>query len=191
MKVGLYFGSFNPIHIGHLAIANYFVAFSDIDKLWFVISPHNPLKEKKSLLNDQARFDMVELAIANDINMEACNVEFNLPQPSFTIDTLTYLSEKHPNYQFVLLMGSDGLSTFNKWKNADVLIKNYPRYVYPRNTDNTEVFQQHKNIKVITAPKIEISSTFIRNSIAKGKDIRHFLPYKVYEYIDKKGYYLK
>jgi len=189
MKTGLFFGSFNPIHIGHLAIANYFIEFTDLNQLWFVISPHNPFKEKKSLLNDQARLDMVDLAISSDQRFKACDIEFHMPQPSYTIDTLTYLKEKHSSHDFVLVMGSDGLKKFHKWKNSDEIIKNYERYVYPRYGDELNN-TSHKNILVVEAPRIEISSTFIRSAISQKRDIRHFLPTEVYKYIDSKGYYL-
>lgn len=191
MKVGLYFGSFNPIHIGHMAIANYFIEFTDLDKLWFIISPHNPLKEKKSLLNDMLRLEMVELAIGNDDRFLACDIECYMPRPSYTIDTLTYLKEKHPSYEFVLIMGSDGLKTFPKWKNSTEIVKNHSRYVYPRSMEDFNNPEELKNVKIVEAPKIEISSTFIRRSIKEGKNIRHFLPGKLYDFIDKKGYYLK
>ncbi len=190
MKIGLYFGSFNPVHIGHMAIANYFIEFSDLDRLWFVISPHNPLKEKKTLLNEHVRMEMVELAINNDPRFMACDIEFHMPKPSYTIDTLAYLKEKYPKHQFVLIMGSDGLKTFSKWKNHEEIIKNYPRYVYPRDTESNIHSDQHKNIRIVNAPKIEISSTFVRNSISERKDIRHFLPQSVFSFIDQKGYYL-
>lgn len=190
MKVGLYFGSFNPIHIGHMAIANYFIEFSDLDKLWFIVSPHNPLKEKKSLLNDHVRLEMVEMAIGNDERFFASNIEFHMPQPSYTIDTLAYLKERHPSYEFVLIMGSDGLTHFHKWKNYQEIIKLHERYIYPRQGDATKEILKHENSTVVEAPRIEISSTFIRKSIAKKKDIRHFLPQKVFEFIEKKGYYL-
>lgn len=189
MKVGLFFGSFNPIHIGHMALANYFVEFTDLEQIWFVVSPHNPLKEKKSLLNDYARLDLVEVAIEDDPRFKACDIEFRMPQPSYSIDTLTYLTEKHPDHEFAIIMGSDGLSTFNKWKNSEQIIKDYSRYVYPRPPQKMEEIQQHQNVYVVDAPQIDISSTFIRASIYKKKDIRHFLPYKVFQQIDKAGYY--
>ena len=190
MKIGLYFGSFNPVHVGHMAIANYFVEFTDLDRLWFIVSPHNPLKKKQSLLYDHMRLELVELAINNDFRFRACNIEFSMPQPSFTIDTLTYLEEKYPQHEFVLLMGSDGLPTFHKWKNHEVIIKKYPRYIYPRHSESRGEIEKHKNLKIVEAPIIEISSTFIRTSIAEKKDVRHFLPLKVWELIDKMGYYL-
>jgi nicotinate-nucleotide adenylyltransferase len=189
MKTGLFFGSFNPVHIGHMAIANYFVEFTDIRQLWFVVSPHNPLKEKKTLLDDYIRLELVNRAIEDDHRFKAIDIEFKMPQPSYTIDTLTYLKEKYPDREFVLILGSDGLLTFNKWKNFKEIIKNYPRYVYPRLTENIIDLNLHENIKIVNAPQIEISSTFIREAIAARHDIRHFLPAKVFESIDKGGYY--
>ena len=145
MKIGLYFGSFNPIHIGHLAIANYMVEFTDLEKVWLVVSPHNPLKQKNSLLSDQHRLQMVRIAIEYDNRFKVSNIEFNLPQPSYTINTLTYLKEKYPENEFVLIMGSDGLATFDKWKNYAELIANYKRYVYPRPDTNPELLRNIEN----------------------------------------------
>ncbi|MBN1117372.1 MAG: nicotinate-nucleotide adenylyltransferase [Bacteroidales bacterium] len=189
MKVGLFFGSFNPVHIGHMALANYFVAFTDIDELWFVVSPHNPLKRKSSLLDDYARLEMVRLAIADDLRFRASDIEFQMPQPSFTINTLAYLGEKYPMHEFVLIMGSDGLNSFNKWKNAEEIINNYTRYVYPRYPDTEETIKKHKNTLTVNAPRIEISSTMIRNAIKEGKNVRHFLPQNVFSFIDKEMYF--
>lgn len=189
MKTGLFFGSFNPIHIGHVALANYFVEFSDLDELWFVVSPHNPLKEKKTLLNDRARLEMVQEAIGNDNRFRACDIEFKLPQPSYTANTLAYLKEKHPNKEFAIIMGSDGLPTFHKWKSHQHIIDNHTRYVYPRNAKDTENIRPEDNIILVDAPKIEISSTFLRSAIQQNKNICHFLPQGVYKLIDKYGYY--
>jgi nicotinate-nucleotide adenylyltransferase len=191
MKVGLFFGSFNPIHIGHMALSNYIIEYSDLRQIWFVVSPHNPLKEKKSLLNDYARLELVELAIKDDPRFNICDIEFKLPQPSYTIDSLTYLREKYPSYEFAIIMGSDGLKTFQKWKNNDQIIKNHTRYVYPRFPDTMDFIKDHENVIVIEAPRIEISSTFIRNAIKLKKDVRHFLPERVFEEINKRGYYHK
>ena len=189
MKIGLFFGSFNPIHIGHLAIANYMVEFTDLDKVWFVISPHNPLKQKSTLLPDIHRLTMVRLAIEYDNRFKASNIEFDLPQPSYTINTLTYLKEKYPENEFVLIMGSDGLPTFYKWKNYKELVANYKRYVYPRPGTDIELLQNIENGMIVNAPLIEISSTFIRDSIALGKDIRYFLPEKVWQFIDEMNFF--
>lgn len=188
-NVGLYFGSFNPIHIGHMAIANYIVEYSDIDELWFVISPHNPFKKKASLLNDQFRLDMVQAAIEGDARFRTCDVEFRMPQPSFTIDTLAYLQEKHPAKKLSIIMGSDGLPSFHKWKNADLIIEKHKRYVYPRHTEDIEEIKKHKNVEIVDAPRIEVSSSFVRQAIQQKKDVRYFLPPKVFEIIDSKGFY--
>lgn len=189
MKAGLYFGSFNPIHIGHLAIANYMVEYTDIDQLWFVVSPHNPLKKKETLLDDLERFDLVELAIGNDDRFRVSDVEFRLPKPSYTIDTLAYLQEQFPRYVFSLILGSDNLPTFNQWKNYQQIEKNYKRYIYPRRGSENIDSGKHRNIELVRAPMIEISSSFIRNAIRQGKDIRHFLPEKVYDYILKMDFF--
>ena len=165
-KIGLFFGSFNPIHIGHLILANYILENSDMDELWFVVSPQNPFKEKKSLLKDHNRLDMVQLAIKNYPKMKASNVEFSLPQPSYTIDTLTYLHEKYPDYSFALIMGEDNLDGLTKWKNSETLIKNHQIIVYPRSFEGEKKdneYLQHENISLIQAPVIEISATQIRN----------------------------
>ncbi|MBN2348700.1 MAG: nicotinate-nucleotide adenylyltransferase [Bacteroidales bacterium] len=189
MKIGLFFGSFNPVHIGHLAIANYMVEFTDIDELWFVISPQNPLKRKSSLLTDSYRYEILEKAIGHQGKFRISDVEFNMPKPSYTIDTLTYLSERNPNIEFILIMGSDGLQTFHKWKNYQEIIRHYTRYVYPRPGSGHNEVKKSENIKLIKAPQIEISSSFIRNAIKENKDIRYFLPAGVFEYIDKMGFY--
>jgi nicotinate-nucleotide adenylyltransferase len=192
MTIGLFFGSFNPVHIGHMALANYFVEFTDIGQLWFVISPHNPLKNKESLLADHLRFEMVQLAINDDNRFRICDIEFRMPKPSYTIDTLAYLTEKYPDHKFVLIMGSDGLPTFGKWKNYKQLQLDYTRYVYPRKMDEEVEYSKHPNIVVAeSAPRIEISSSFIRKSIKDKKDVRHFLPVKVAEFIELYNLYKK
>jgi nicotinate-nucleotide adenylyltransferase len=189
MHIGLFFGSFNPIHIGHMVLANYFIEFTSLDQVWFVVSPHNPLKEKKSLLDDYARLYLVELAIRDDNRFRKCDIEFKMPQPSFTIDTLAYLKEKHPNHKFSIIMGSDGLKNFHKWKNHETIIQNHKRFVYPRPPETLESIRMHKNVEAVDAPQMDISSTFIRKAIANNSDIRHFLPPMVYTEIDKMGYY--
>ena len=189
MKTGLFFGSFNPVHIGHMAIANYLTEFTDLEELWFVISPQNPFKKKSSLLADYDRYELLKKAIGEDRSFKICDIEFNLPKPSYTIDTLTYLSERHPHCTFVLIMGSDGLHTFHKWKNYREIVKNYERYIYPRRGFENIDQGKHSNIKIIDAPIIEISSSFIRQSIKEGKNIRYFLNKEVYDYILKKHLY--
>ena len=195
-KIGLFFGSFNPIHIGHLILANYILEHSDMQELWFVVSPQNPFKEKKSLLNDHNRLDMVQLAIKNYQKMRASNVEFSLPTPSYTIDMLTYLQEKHPDYSFSLIMGEDNLGSLHKWKNYDLLLQNYQVIVYPRifgedisSSPNVTQLKNHHNIHKIDAPIIELSATEIRDMIKSGKNVRPMLPPEVFEYLDGSSFY--
>ena len=191
-KVGLFFGSFNPIHIGHLILANYILENSDMEELWFVVSPQNPFKDKKTLLNDHNRLDMVQLAVKNYPKMRASNVEFSLPKPSYTIDTLTYLHEKYPNYSFALIMGEDNLKSLSKWKNSDKLIENHQIIVYPRlfeGEKQVHEYLKHENISMINAPIIELSATEIRNMIQKGKNVRPMLPPEVFDYIDGSNFY--
>jgi len=195
-KIGLFFGSFNPIHIGHLILANYILEHSDMQELWFVVSPQNPFKDKKSLLKDHNRLDMVQLAIKNYPKMRASNVEFSLPTPSYTIDTLTYLQEKHPDYSFSLIMGEDNLKSLHKWKNYELLLKNHQIIVYPRILGedistplNVTELKNHENIHQIDAPIIELSATEIRNMIKEGKNTRPMLPPEVFEYLDGSSFY--
>ena len=189
MKTGLFFGSFNPIHLGHLMIANYFCEFTDIEQVWFVVSPHNPLKKKSTLLPDHDRLKLVEMSTDGNPRFLASDIEFYLPKPSYTIDTLAYLAERHRNDQFVLLMGSDNLATIRKWKNYELILEHYPVYVFPRpGTQETE-YTSHPNVRVFPAPLIEISSSFIREGLKKGKNMKYFLPDGVYQYINKMGFY--
>ena len=191
-KIGLFFGSFNPIHIGHLILANYILENSDMDELWFVVSPQNPFKDKKSLLTDHSRLDMVQLAVKNYPKMRASNVEFSLPKPSYTIDTLTYLKEKYPNYSFALIMGEDNLDSLPKWKNAEKLMSDYQIIVYPRTFEGEKKdseYLQHENISMVNAPIIELSATEIRNMIKEGKNVRPMLPPEVFEYLDGSSFY--
>ena len=191
MKTGLFFGSFNPIHIGHMAIANYMLEFSDIEELWFVVTPHNPLKEKKSLLPDYHRLELVYRAIDNDERFRVTDIEFRMPKPSYTIDTLAYLEERHPYNNFYLIMGADGLKTFRRWKNFELIEEKYHRLVYPRPGISCDEIYSHPNITLMEAPLMEISSSFIRHAIRDGKDMRYFLPRRVYEYILKMHFYEK
>jgi nicotinate-nucleotide adenylyltransferase len=196
-KVGLYFGSFNPIHIGHLAIAGYMTEFAGLDQVWFVVSPHNPLKKKETLLADHHRLYMSQMAIGDNVRLKASDIEFKLPVPSYTIDTLTYLKEKHPNNKFSLVMGEDNLFTLHKWKNAAELVKNYPIYVYPRPKSEkpfSSVLDQillEADIHRVAAPLIEISGTFIRNGIKNGKNMSYFLQEPVWKYIREMHFYEK
>lgn len=192
-KTGLFFGSFNPIHIGHLILANYILENSDLEELWFVVSPHNPLKDKKSLLKDHNRLDMVQLALTNYPKMRTSNVEFCLPKPSYTIDTLTYLQEQHPEKSFTLIMGEDNLENLHKWKNYKILLEKYSVLVYPRvyegrkNEANPEIDYHH--ISTVSAPIIEISATEIRQMIKDGKNVRPMLPPEVFDYLDGSNFY--
>lgn len=191
MKVGLFFGSFNPIHIGHVIIANYMVEHSDLDKIWFVVSPHNPLKEKKTLLDDHQRLHMVRLAVEDYPKMDVSDIEFKLPQPNYTVHTLAYLSEKFPQHQFSLIMGNDNLQSFHKWKNYEFILENYTLYIYPRITEIKEKteFETLENIHLVDAPIIELSATAIRNDLKLGKNIRPMLPEKVWKYVDEMNFY--
>lgn len=192
MKIGLFFGSFNPIHIGHLALANYFVEFTDIDKIWFIVSPQNPLKERKSLLNDYLRLEMVRIAIYNyPKKYFVSNIEFNMPKPSYTIDTLSYLKEKYPNNEFVLLMGSDNLKTLHKWKNYKEIISHHKIYVYPRPNINIDDIKIDADYEIFDAPQMDISSSFIRKAIKDGKEIQFFLPEIISKYIENNNLYKK
>jgi nicotinate-nucleotide adenylyltransferase len=190
MKVGLFFGSFNPVHVGHLALANYMVEFTDLTQLWFVISPHNPLKDKTSLLEDHKRRTLLEIAIQKDDRFRVCDIEFRLPKPSYTINTLAYMKELHPGQEFVLIMGSDGLTTFGKWKNHQIIQENYWRYVYPRPGFPVNE-SEHVHLKSFPAPLMDISSTFIREALRQKKNICHFLPDGVYTYIREMHFYEK
>jgi nicotinate-nucleotide adenylyltransferase len=196
-KVGLYFGSFNPIHIGHLAIAGYMTEYAGIDQIWFVVSPQNPLKKKETLLDDRHRLRMTELAIGDNDHLKASDIEFKLPVPSYTIDTLAWLKEKYPRNKFVLVMGEDNLYTFHKWKNAKELAANYSLYVYPRpgtvrppHVLLDELIEK-ADIHFVNAPHMEISGTFIRNGIKSKKDMSYFLPPAVWKYIKEMHFYEK
>ena len=191
IKTGLYFGSFNPVHIGHLAIANYMIEFSDLEQLWFVVSPQNPLKEKKSLLDDHHRLEMVRLALEDDDRFRVSDIEFKLPTPSYTIDTLAYLEEKNPAHEFLLVMGADQLKTFRRWKNADLIAEKYHRLIYPRPGVDSVAIRSIPNATLVDAPLMEISSSFIRQAIKDGKDIRHLVPAPAYTYLREMHFYEK
>jgi len=188
-KIGLLFGSFNPIHIGHLIIAGHMLEFSDLNEIWFVVSPHNPLKEKKTLLADHHRLAMVNLAIEENYKFRSSSIEFKMPQPSYTIDTLTHLYEKYTDKEFVLIMGSDSLSTLSKWKNYKQLLELYNMYVYPRPGSDGGEFKNYPKVKFVSAPLMEISSSFIRKSVKEKKNVQYMLPPKVYEYILEMHFY--
>lgn len=188
-KVGLFFGSFNPVHVGHLVIASYMANHTHLDEVWMVVSPHNPLKQKSSLANQFDRLEMVELALNGAENIRSSQVEFALPQPSYTIDTLTYLQERYPHLEFSVIMGSDNLHTLHKWKNSDILLRDYKITVYPRPGFEGHELEKHPSVMLTDTPLIEISSTFIRNAIKDGKSPRFFVPDAVLEFMEKKGLY--
>ncbi len=190
-RIGLYFGTFNPIHVGHLVIANYMVEFSDLDEIWMVVTPHNPHKKKSTLLEDNHRLTMVRIALEDYPKLKASTVEFDLPQPNYTINTLVHLEENHPDLDFCLIMGEDNLKSFHKWKNYQVILDRYAIYCYPRISEGVveTQFSDHPKITKVNAPIMEISSTFIRNGIRSGKNIRPMLPYEVWKYIDEMNFY--
>lgn len=193
MKVGLYFGTFNPIHVGHIIIANHVLENSDLDEVWMVVTPHNPLKKKSSLLEDYHRLQMIHLATERYEKLKPSDIEFKLPQPNYTINTLVHLKEKFPKHQFSLIMGEDNLKSLHKWKNYELILRDYDIYVYPRISEAKipDEFINHPQIHKVNAPVIELSSTFIRNSIKEGKNIRPMLSEKVWEYIDHNLFYKK
>jgi len=212
-KVGLFFGTFNPIHVGHLIIANHLAEHSDLEEVWMVVTPHNPHKKKKTLLDDIHRLAMVRIAIEDYPKLQASNIEFDLPQPNYTVNTLAVLEEKHPELEFCLIMGEDNLKSLHKWKNYEVILERFAIYVYPRVIENTSKIppsvppqggkpvksnfslegnllpENGKKITKIDAPIVEISSTFIRKNIASGNNIRPMLPKNVWEYLDEMNFY--
>ena len=189
MKIGLYFGSFNPVHIGHLIIASHLVTNTDLQQVWLVVSPQNPLKPSASLLNEYHRLHLARVAIEGEKNLKVSNVEFNLPKPSYTIDTLVYLEEKYPEHQFAVIMGSDSLLNIGKWKNYQALLKNYSIYIYKRPGFTIDETNITTNLHILDAPLLEISSTQIRKLIKENKSIRYLVPDMVLEEIEKYRYY--
>ncbi|MFV0554795.1 MAG: nicotinate (nicotinamide) nucleotide adenylyltransferase [Mangrovibacterium sp.] len=189
-KIALYFGTFNPIHIGHMAIANYMLEFSDVERLWFIISPQSPFKQNQNLLDNYQRLEMVHRAIGDNPKYRAVDIEFKLPIPSYTVDTLAHLAEQYPEHEFYLIMGEDNLQHLNKWKNYEVILEHHHILAYPRPGSHTpEEFQNHPHIHCVEAPLMELSSSFIRNAIAEGKDVQHFLPHGAWEYLEEMGFY--
>ncbi|WP_405399827.1 nicotinate (nicotinamide) nucleotide adenylyltransferase [Maribacter sp. Asnod2-G09] len=191
-KVGLYFGTFNPIHIGHLVIANHMVEFSDLDEVWFVVTPQSPFKTKKTLLDNHQRFEMVYEATKDYDKLKPSNIEFNLPQPNYTINTLVHLGEKYPDgYDFSLIMGEDNLKGLHKWKNYEAILDLHHLYVYPRISEGVieHQFKEHDKIHHVNAPIMEISSTFIRREHKNGKNIKPLLPPEVWKYMDEMNFY--
>lgn len=198
MKIGLYFGTFNPIHVGHLIIANHMAEHSDLEQIWMVVTPHNPLKNKDTLLDDNQRLQLVIIATEDYPKIKASDIEFKLSQPNYTVNTLVHLQEKFPQHEFSLIMGEDNLRSLHKWKNYEVILQNYAIYVYPRLEAKGQMgevisseLKNHPRIHMIDAPIVEISSTFIRKNIKKGKNVQPLLPPKVWEYIDHNNFYKK
>jgi nicotinate-nucleotide adenylyltransferase len=204
MNIGLYFGTFNPIHVGHLIIANHIADNTPLDSIWLVVTPQNPLKNKASLLADYHRLATVRVAVENNTKLQACNIEFDLPKPSYTVSTLAYITEKYPEHTFSLIMGEDNLRTFHKWKNYEQIINNYNIYVYPRVLTEQEKNKQnqvvdsidgnlinHSNIIFCNAPIMKISSSFIRKAIKEKKDVQYLLTEPVFKYLTEMHFYEK
>ena len=203
MKIGLYFGTFNPIHIGHLIISNYMADYTDLDQVWLIVSPQNPLKKKSSLLEDYHRLAIVKVAIDDNLKLRASDIEFKMPRPSYTSDTLAYINEKYPEHDFNLIMGEDNLRTFHKWKNYEHILENHKLYVYPRVLtiqEEVEVeeigylpenkLRDHQNVELCEeAPIMKVSSSFIRQAIKEGNDVRYLLTAPVHRYISEMNFY--
>ena len=184
-KIGLFFGSFNPVHVGHMIIANYLINNTDLKQVWMVVSPHNPLKPKKSLARDYDRLHLVNLAIGDNLNIKASDIEFKLDKPSYTIETLTYLKEKYPKKKFILIMGGDNLATLHKWKNYELILRDYEIYVYRRPTYELGELEHHEKVTILDgAPLLHISASYIRQSIKDGKSIEYLVPDKVNDYLN-------
>jgi nicotinate-nucleotide adenylyltransferase len=184
VKTGLFFGSFNPVHVGHMIIANYMLNHTDLENVWLVISPHNPLKKKKTLARDYDRLYLVNLAIGDELRLKASDIEFGLQQPSYTIDTMTYLDEKYPDREFTLIMGGDNLANLHKWKNYEMLLEKYRIYIYRRPTCVMPQLQNHPNVVINEAPLLEISSSYIRELLREKKSVKYLVPDKVHEYLN-------
>lgn len=201
MKIGLFFGTFNPIHVGHLIIANYMADNADLDQVWLVVSPQNPLKDKKTLLSEYHRLALVQVAVEDNDKLRVSDIEFKLPKPSYTVTTLAYLKEKYPQHQFALIMGEDNLRTFHKWKNHEEILRNHKLYIYPRamtapqetdflSINKDEDVLSHENIVLCNeVPVMKISSSFIRAAIKEGKDVRYLLTEPVFKYLDEMNFY--
>ncbi len=193
MNIGLYFGTFNPIHVGHLIIANHMVENSDLDEIWLVVTPHNPFKKKSSLLDNHHRYELAFLATERYPKIKPSKIEFDLPQPNYTVNTLAHISEKFPQHRFSLIMGEDNLKSFHKWKNYETILEFHNIYVYPRISEGKTAtkFDEHSKIHLVDSPIIQISSTQIRNGIKEGKNVEPMLPEAVWKYIDEMNFYRK
>jgi nicotinate-nucleotide adenylyltransferase len=191
MKTGLFFGSFNPIHIGHLIIADHIAQYTDLREVWLVVSPHNPLKDKSTLARDHDRLHLVQLAVDDNPRLKASSVEFQLPKPSYTIDTLTYLKEKYPEKEFALIMGSDNFRSIHLWKNYELLLEHFDIYLYNRPEEEADNLKQYKRVHVVPAPLLGISSTYVRERIRSGKSVRYLVPEKVFDYLEVSDMYKK
>ncbi len=190
MKIGLFFGSYNPVHVGHMIIAKYLAEHTDLTQVWMVVSPQNPFKPKASLAQDYDRLYLVELAIGDERDIRASNIEFSMPQPSYTVDTLAYLSDKYPQNSFSLIMGEDNLASFHKWKNDQKIIKNHDIYVYRRSgVDNDYPYKSHPRVRFVDAPLLNISASYIRDNIRLGKSVRYLVPDAVYAYLETSKLY--
>lgn len=190
MKIGLFFGSFNPVHIGHLIIANAVVEDTDMERVWFVVSPQNPFKSSKTLLHEFDRLDMVEMAVEDNFCIEACDIEFHMPKPSYTIDTMAWLRDKYPQHLFKLIIGEDNLRHFPKWKNHHLILEEFGLYVYPRPGAEGSELKNHPNVKMVDAPMVDISATFIRRRLNEYKSIRYLVPDKVADHIKVRKFYI-
>ena len=188
-KVGIYSGSFNPIHHGHVMLANYLVEFSDLDELWFVVTPQNPLKKKEDLLDDDERLKMVQLALGDDPRFHVSDIEMHLPTPSYTINTLTSLSEQNPDTEFVFICGMDSLQNMKNWREYQKILDNYELLVFPREGYDGGELINYPSVTVLKTPILEISSTFIRQCVKEGRDVRHFMPEKAFLYMKEYGFY--
>jgi len=191
VKIGLFFGSFNPVHVGHMIIANFMATQTDLDQVWLVVSPQNPLKPKSTLARDHDRLNLVQLAIGDNKLLRASNIEFGLTKPSYTIDTLAFLKEKYPDKQFALIMGGDNLATIDKWKNYEILLRDYEIYLYKRPNFDLGKFGDHPSVKQFEAPMLDISATYIRQCIKEGRSVRYLLPDAVFEYLEGGNFYTK
>ena len=190
-KIGLFFGSFNPIHVGHLIIGNAMLSHAPLDEVWFVVSPQNPLKERRTLLADHHRLEMVRLAVEDNYHLRACDVEFHLPIPSYTVLTLAHLGEQYRDKEFSLIMGSDNLDNFDRWRNYQYIIDRYQIYVYPRPNHDGGAFAKHPHVNWVEVPMMDISSSYIREQIKQKKDVRYLLTEPVYNYLTEMHFYEK